>query len=190
MTCPEPNRPPVSGSEDSTARDHHACHTAGRGPTCEALPPASSSTEPPPQSCRQDCRQRRGRTRSWIQGLCCSVQAPLPRERGIHPDCTVPDPVLLPRTASDTRGFASGAPTLPLVRLQDLLPQPNRLRRDLHKLVLCDELNRLLQAQNPRRNQPDRRATSSAPAPAMPIRLPQLRAAFLVQSVRRVNRSI
>ncbi len=45
---------------------------------------------------------------------------------------------------------------LSLVRLQDLLPQPDRLRRHFHQLILANEFERLLQVQQTWRNQPDR----------------------------------
>src|SRR5947199_238276 len=44
---------------------------------------------------------------------------------------------------------------LPLVLFQYLLPQPDAGRRYLDKLILADELDRLLEVENPRRHQPD-----------------------------------
>src|SRR5690606_8561837 len=43
---------------------------------------------------------------------------------------------------------------LPPIRLQDLLAQPNRLRRDLDELVVGDVFECLFERQHPRRHQP------------------------------------
>jgi hypothetical protein len=44
----------------------------------------------------------------------------------------------------------------PLIRLEHLLPQPNRLRRHFHEFVVVDEFDRLFEAEEPRWHQPDR----------------------------------
>ena len=60
----------------------------------------------------------------------------------------------------------------PHVRREDPLPQPDARRRHLHQLVVVDELDRLLEAELARRNEPDRfvgrsrRACSSASFPS------------------------
>ena len=61
----------------------------------------------------------------------------------------LPAPFYLSPDAADGPGSA-------LVRLEDLLPKPDRLGRDLDELVLADKLNGLLEVQQSRRNQPDR----------------------------------
>jgi len=50
--------------------------------------------------------------------------------------------------------FGSGR-HLPLIRLQDLLPQPYRLRRHFHVFIVADEFDRQLQVEDPRRHQAD-----------------------------------
>ena len=45
--------------------------------------------------------------------------------------------------------------SLTLVRLQNLLAQPDRLRRHFHELILLNEFNGLFQIQKLRRNQPN-----------------------------------
>src|ERR1051325_8754951 len=53
--------------------------------------------------------------------------------------------------------------TLPLIRFQNLLPQPDRYRSHFDKLIVPDKLNRLFQIQNPRRHQPDAFVRSRRP---------------------------
>src|ERR1043166_9016862 len=68
--------------------------------------------------------------------------------------CSIPDSTGQQSGCRDITCRGTGFPTnrrrLTLVRLQDLLAEPNRLRSHFNELVVADEFDRLLQVQNTR----------------------------------------